>query len=130
MVVGSTNDRLSLLRGRSTWVDAYQAAQPRRGRPPRLPSLEPNAHSAKLLSQLDAIRATANARSEPVRANLPLARSSLFIGSPGADLAPNLLDPAQEAWLVRVVPKTGVVPHDVASATLGSPIATPRNRDQ
>ena len=112
-------DRLPLLRGRITSVDSYQAPQPGRGKPPRLPSLEPHDHSAKLLTQLDAIRATVNARSETVRDELATREIIAVHPVPGADLTPNQLDDAQEAWLVGVVPETGAVLLDVASADVG-----------
>ncbi len=112
-------DRLPLLRGRITSVDTYQAPQPGRGKPPRLPSLEPHDHSAKLLTQLDAIRATVNSRSETMRDELATREIIAVHPVPGADLTPNQLDDAQEAWLVGVVPETGAVLLDVASADVG-----------
>lgn len=113
------DDRLPLLRGRITSVDSYEAPQSPRGKPPRLPSLEPHDHSAKLLAQLDAIRATVNARSDTARDELATREIIAVHPIPGADLTPNVLDDAREAWLVGVVPETGAVLLDVASADVG-----------
>jgi hypothetical protein len=113
------DSRLPLLRGRITSVDTYQAPGPGRGKPPRLPSLNPRDHAAKLLSQLDAIRATIKARSGSARDELATREIIAVHPLPGADLTPTQLDDAQEAWLVGQVPETGAVLLDVASGDLG-----------
>src|SRR4051812_509826 len=110
--------RLPLLRGRITSVDTYQAPQLGRGRPPRLPSLDPRAHSARLIRQLDDIRATVNARSDKARDELASREIVAVRPIAGADLTPEQLDDAQEAWLVGVIPETGAVLLDVANADM------------
>jgi hypothetical protein len=110
--------RLPLLRGRITSIDPYQAPQPGRGSPPRLPSLNPQHHSAKLLSQLDGIRATVASRPDGARDELATREIIAVHPAPGADLTPEQLDNAKGAWLVGVLPETGAVLLDVANAEM------------
>lgn len=77
--------RLPLLRGRITSIDTYQAPQPGRGKLPRLPSLDPHGHGARLLQQLDAIRTTVNSRSGTARDELATREIIAVLPVPGAD---------------------------------------------
>lgn len=110
-------NRLPLLRGRVTMVDTYQAPQPGRGSPPRLPSLDPKNHSAKLLHQLDGIREVVKTRA--ARDELATREIIAVRPTPGSKLVEEQLDDANDAWLIGVVPETGVVLLDVASADMG-----------
>ncbi len=112
------DSRLPLLRGRITAVDTYEAPQPGRGKPPRLPSLDPSSHSTRLLAQLDAIRAFADSRPEAVRDELANREIVAVHPIPNTDLTPTQLDDAQEAWLIGVVPETGAVLLDVADGEM------------
>lgn len=113
------DSRLPLLRGRITSVDTYQAPQPGRGKPPRLPSLNPRDHGIRLLGQLDAIRARIASRSGTARDELATREIIAVHPLPGTDLTPIQLDDAQQAWLIGTVPETGAVLLDVASGDLG-----------
>lgn len=112
--------RLPLLRGKITSVDAYEAPQPGRGSPPAMPSLDPRAHRASLIQQLDAITQQINARTEHARDEL--ARREIVAVRPasGAQLVADQLDDSKvDARLVGVLPGTGTVLLDVASGDLG-----------
>lgn len=111
--------RLPLLRGRITAVDTYQAPQLGRGKPPRLPSLNPRDQGAKLLGQLDAIRSAIEARPGAARDELAAREIIAVQPLPGSDLTPTQLDDAQQAWLIGQVPETGAVLLDVASGDVG-----------
>jgi hypothetical protein len=112
------DERLPLLRGRISSVDSYQAPQPGRGTQPKLPALDPKAHRARLLQQLDAIREEVKSRAETARDEL--ASREIIAVRPAADtqLVPDQLDDARNAWLVGVVPETGTVLLDVVNADL------------
>lgn len=112
--------RLPLLRGKITLVDTYEAPQPGRGVPPAMPSLDPSAHRTSLIQQLDTIARQVNARTEHARDEL--AKREIVAVRPvaGAQLAADQLDNAKaDARLVGVMPETGTVLLDVASADLG-----------
>lgn len=109
-------NRLPLLRGRVTTVDTYQAPQ-RPGPTPRLPSLDPKNHSTRLLQQLDEIREAVKTRA--ARDELATREIIAVRPAPGTKLAKEQLDDATDAWLIGVVPETGVVLLDVASAEMG-----------
>ncbi len=112
------DERLPLLRGRISSVDSYQAPQPGRGTQPKLPALDPKAHRANLLQQLDAIREEVKARAKTARDEL--ASREIIAVRPAADtkLVADQLDDARNAWLVGVVPETGTVLLDVLNADL------------
>src|SRR5690606_28936005 len=112
--------RLPLLRGKITSVDTYEAPQPGRGVPPAMPSLDPKAHRSSLIQQLDAITQQVNART--VNARDELATREIVAVRPAADaqlVADQLDDAKADARLVGVMPETGTVLLDVASADLG-----------
>ncbi len=112
--------RLRLLRGRITSVDSYEGPRQPRGVPAAMPSLDPKTHSLALLRQLDAITLQVNARAETVRDEL--ARREIVAVRPAANtqLAANQLDDSKaDARLVGVMPESGTVLLDVASADLG-----------
>ncbi len=111
--------RLPLLRGKITSVDTYEAPQGGGGNPPKMPSLDPRAHTSALTQQLDAIAQQVKARTEDARDEL--AKREIVAVRPvaGAELAPEQLDDARaDARLVGVMPDTGTVVLDVASADL------------
>ena len=111
--------RLRLLRGKITSVDTYEAPQGGGGNPPRMPSLDPRAHSTALLQQLNSIADQVKARTESARDEL--AKREIVAVRPAADaqLVPEQLDDVRaDARLVGVVPDTGTVLLDVASADL------------
>lgn len=112
--------RLPLLRGRITSVDSYEAPQGGGGRPPRMPTLDPKAHRATLLEQLDAIAQQVSARAETDRDELAKREIIAVRPADNAQLAPDQLDSARaDARLVGVMPGTGTVVLDVANADLG-----------
>ncbi|WP_084609451.1 S8 family peptidase [Archangium violaceum] len=111
-------NRLPLLRGRITSVDTYQAPQ-QGGSPPKIPSLDPKAHRAKLLQQLDAIGNQVQARPETVRDELASREIVAVRPAPDTELAATQLDDSRsDARLIGVVPETGTVLLDVANADL------------
>lgn len=113
------DERYRLLRGRITSVDTYEAPQGGGSTPPKMPSVDPKAHRATLVQQLDAIAQQVNARSQTARDEL--ARREIVAVRPGASaqLAPDQLDDSRaDARLVGVMPDTGTVVLDVASADL------------
>jgi hypothetical protein len=113
------DNRLPLLRGRITSVDTYEAPQAPFGSAPKMPSLDPKAHRAKLLQQLDAIGQQVNARPEMARDEL--ASREIIAVRPGPDTqltADQLDDSRSDARLIGVVPDTGTVLLDVPSADL------------
>jgi len=113
------DERLPLLRGRITAVDTYQAPQPGRGKPPKLPSLDPRAHRSKLLQQLDAIEQQVRSRGETARDELATREIIAVRPAPDTQLAPEQLDSTREdARLIGVDPDTGTVLLDVANAHL------------
>lgn len=112
-------DRLPLLRGRITAIKTYEAPSGRGGTPPKFPPLDPQAHRANLIRQLDAIKEQIASR--PPLARDPLATREIVAVRPaeGARLSPEQLDDSRaDARLIGVVPETGVVLLDVASAEL------------
>src|SRR5690606_21624482 len=111
--------RLPLLRGKITTVDTYEAPQPGRGVPPAMPSLDPKAHRSSLIQQLDAITQQVHARTEHARDELAKREIVAVRPAAGAQLAADQLDDAKtDARLVGVMPETGTVLLDVASADL------------
>jgi hypothetical protein len=112
------DDRLPLLRGRVSAVQTYGAPQ-RGGLRLMLPSLDPQAHRARLIAQLNVIEHQVQARSETARDELATREIVAIHPSPGATLTPEQLDDAREdARLVGVVPETGTVLLDVAGSNL------------
>jgi hypothetical protein len=114
------NTRLPLLRARITSVDIYEAPQQGGGSPPKMPSLDPRAHSKELLQQLDVIAQQVKARTESARDEL--AKREIVAVRPAANVqlaADQLDDTKADARLVGVMPETGTVLLDVASADLG-----------
>lgn len=113
------DERLPLLRGRVTSVDTYEAPQRGGGSPPSLPSLDPKAHRAKLLLQLDTIAQRVSARPEMSRDELATREIIAVRPATNTQLTADQLDDARsDARLVGVVPETGTVVLDVASADL------------
>src|SRR5690606_24128380 len=112
--------RLPLLRGKITSVDTYEAPQPGRGVPPAMPSLDPKAHRSSLIQQLDAITQQVKARTANARDELATREIVAVRPAAGVQLAADQLDDAKaDARLVGVMPETGTVLLDVASADLG-----------
>lgn len=112
------DERLPLLRGQITSVDTYEAPQ-RFGLPPKLPSLDPKTHRARLLEQLNAIGQQVQARSETARDELAVREIVAVRPAAGAELTADQLDDARsDARLIGVVPETGTVLLDVATASL------------
>ncbi len=112
--------RLPLLRGKITSVDTYEAPQPGRGVLPAMPSLDPSAHRTSLIHQLDTIAQQVNARAENARDELANREIIAVRPAAGAQLAADQLDNEKaDARLVGVMPETGTVLLDVASADLG-----------
>jgi hypothetical protein len=113
------DERLRLLRGRVSDVDTYESPQ-RGGSPPKLPSLDPAAHRAKLLQQIGNIQQEIAARPDTARDELATREIVAVRPIPGAELAPEQLDDSRsDARLVGVDPDTGVVLLDVANPQLG-----------
>src|ERR1035437_5560492 len=111
-------DRLPLLRGRISSVDNYQAPQ-RGGSPPKVPSLDPRAHTDRLIQQLDALERQVKARAATERDELASREIVAVHPSPGSVLTPEQLDDARsDARLIGIVPATGTVLLDVAGAHL------------
>jgi hypothetical protein len=111
--------RLPLLRGRITSIDTYESPRGGGGSPPALPSLDPTAHRTSLLRQLDAIIQQVNARDKNARDELAKREIVAVRPSPGAQLAPDQLDDRKaDARLVGLMPESGTVLLDVASADL------------
>lgn len=112
--------RLPLLRGKITSVDTYEAPRGGGGTAPRMPSLDPRAHTTALTQQLDAIAQRVKARTESARDELAKREIVAVRPAANAQLVPDQLDDARaDARLVGVVPDTGTVVLDVASADLG-----------
>jgi subtilisin family serine protease len=111
-------ERLPLLRGRITSVETFEA--PRRGGvPPAMPSLDPKAHRTSLIQQLDAITQQVNARNQNARDELAKREIVAVRTAANAQLSGDQLDDAKaDARLVGVMPETGTVLLDVASADL------------
>lgn len=113
------SQRLPLLRGRITSVDNYEAPQPGRGSPPGMPSPDPKAHRSSLLRQLEAIAQQVGARTRNARDELATREIIAVRPAAGAQLAADQLDDTKaDARLVGVMPETGTVLLDVASADL------------
>jgi hypothetical protein len=111
--------RLPLLRGKITSVDTYEAPQGGGGNSPSMPSLDPRAHTTALLQQLDGIAQQVKARSQNARDELATREIVAVRPVGGSQLVPEQLDDARaDARLVGVMPDTGVVVLDVASANL------------
>ncbi len=112
--------RLPLLRGRITSVHSYEAPQLGRGVPPGIPSLDPKAHRSALIQQLDAVAQQVKARAETARDELATREIIAVRPAANAQLAADQLDDSKaDARLVGVMPETGTVLLDVASADLG-----------
>lgn len=112
------DDRLPLLRGKITSVETFEAPRGGGGRP-ALPSLDPEAHRARLLDQLDAIAQQVKARSQAARDELATREIVAVRPAKDTSLAGDQLDDSSaDARLVGVVAETGVVLLDVASAEL------------
>lgn len=110
--------RLPLLRGRIRDVDNYEAPQGG-GTKLQLPSLDPKAHRATLLKQLDAITQQVSGRIEGARDELAKREIVAVRPAPNAQLAAEQLDSTKaDARLVGVMSETGTVLLDVASANL------------
>ncbi|MBK8214294.1 MAG: S8 family peptidase [Myxococcales bacterium] len=111
--------RLPLLRGKITSVHTYEAPQGGGGNPPKMPSLDPRAHTTALTQQLDAIAQQVKARAENARDELAKREIVAVRPAANAQLVPDQLDDARsDARLVGVMPDTGTVVLDVASADL------------
>lgn len=111
--------RLPLLRGKITSVDTYEAPQGGGGTPPKMPSLDPRAHSTVLSQQLDAITEQVKARLENARDELAKREIVAVRPAANAQLFPDQLDDARaDARLVGLMPDTGTVVLDVANADL------------
>jgi hypothetical protein len=111
--------RLPLLRGKITSVDTFEAPQGGGGTPPRMPSLDPRAHITALTQQLDTIAEQVKARTENARDELAKREIVAVRPASNAQLVPDQLDDARaDARLVGVMPDTGTVVLDVASADL------------
>src|SRR5262245_46118188 len=114
------DERLPLLRGRITSVDTYEAPQRGGGSPPAMPSLDPKAHRAKLLQQLDDIAKQVSARDATTRDELATREIIAVRPVPNMQLAPDQLDDTRaDARLVGVMQGTGTVILDVENADLG-----------
>lgn len=112
------DQRLPLIRGRIFGVDSYQAPQ-HGGGAPRIPSLDPKAHRARVLEQLDAITREVESRDPSARDELATREIIAVQPAPGEQLTPDQLDDAhQDARLIGVVPETGTVLLDVAHPRL------------
>lgn len=112
-------DRLPLLRGRITSVDTYEAPQRGGGSLLQMPSLDPTAHRAKLLQQLDAIGQQVQARSDTARDELASREIIAVRPAPNTQLTADQLDDSRaDARLVGVVAETGTVLLDVANSNL------------
>lgn len=113
------DERLPLLRGRISSVDAYESPRGGGGSRPRIPSLDPTTHRTNLLHQLDAIVQRVNARAERARDELAKREIIAVRSAPDAQLTPEQLDDMRaDARLVGVMPYTGTVILDVADADL------------
>ena len=112
--------RLPLLRGKITKVDPYEATT-RGGVRPAIPTPDPPAHRARLLTQLDEIERQVASR--PVGTRDELAAREIVAVRPaaGAELTADQLDDAKtDVRLIGVVPETGTVLLDVGNAHLDS----------
>ncbi len=112
--------RLPLLRGKITKVDPYEATT-RGGVRPAIPTPDPAAHRARLLTQLDEIERQVALR--PVGTRDELAAREIVAVRPaaGAELTADQLDDAKtDVRLIGVVPETGTVLLDVGNAHLDS----------
>lgn len=112
------DERLPLIRGRIFGVDSYLSPQ-RGGSAARVPSLDPRAHRARVLEQLDAIAREVESRDPTARDELATREIIAVQPAPGEQLTPDQLDNAnQDARLIGVVPETGTVLLDVAHPKL------------
>ena len=112
-------ERLPLLRGRITAVDMYRSPQSGGGSPPELPSLDPQAHHARLLQQLDAIGQRVQSRPEDARDELATREIIAVLPAPATQLTADQLDDSRsDARLIGLVVETGTVLLDVPSADL------------
>ncbi len=112
------DEYLPLLRGRVSAVDTYESPQ-RGGSSPKLPSIDPNAHTSKLLRQLDEIQRQAQERSETARDELATREIVAVRPISGAELTADQLDDRRrDARLIGVDPDTGTVLLDVAHPNL------------
>lgn len=106
-----------LLRGNITATDNYQAPQrPPPSKKPKVPSLDPRAHRASLIKQLDAIASQVKARSNAQRDVLATREIVAVRPAPGVKLLEEQLDDvAADARLVGVIQESGTVLLDVAN---------------
>ncbi len=111
--------RFPLLRGRITDTETYEATRSWRGKTPRLPSLDPHAHSERLLKQLDAILEAVTSRARGERDESASRELIVLHPTTETDLAPEQLDDARESRLIGVIPETGAVLLDVKDAGMG-----------
>lgn len=111
--------RLPLLRGRISSAENYEAPQTGGGVPPAMPSLDPKAHRASLLQQLDAISRQVSARAEGARDELARREIIAVRPAPNTQLAAEQLDSTKaDARLIGLIPESGTVLLDVASFDL------------
>ncbi|MBK8251250.1 MAG: S8 family peptidase [Polyangiaceae bacterium] len=100
-------------------MDTYEAPRGSGGMSPQLPSLDPKAHGAMLLQQLDVISQQVNARFETARDELAKREIVAVRPATHAQLAADQLDDAKaDARLIGEVVENGTVLLDVASADL------------
>src|SRR6266496_3970908 len=112
------DERLPLIRGRIFGVDSY-SSPPRRGSAARVPSLDPRAHRARVLEQLDAIAREVESRDPTARDELATREIIAVQPTPGEQVTPDQLDDAHhDARLIGVIPETGTVLLDVAHPKL------------
>lgn len=110
--------RLPLLRGRISSVSTYENPATATSSV-RIPAVDPKAHRARLLQQLDAIERQVQARPEGARDVLASREIIAVRPAPQAELAPEQLDDARaDTRLIGLVAETGTVLLDVASPHL------------
>lgn len=113
------DSRLPLLKGRISSAETYEAPQLGRGSSFVMPSFDPRAHRLSLIRQLDAIAERVKERSKTARDELATREIIAVRPSDNAQLAAHQLDDSKaDARLVGVMPTTGTVLLDVASADL------------
>ena len=113
------DQRLPLLRGRITVVESFESPQGGFGSPPRIPSLDPRTHSTNVMAQLDALAKQVQTRPAGARDELATREIVAVRPAKAADLSPEQLDSSKaDARLIGVIPETGTVLLDVATAQL------------
>ncbi|MHB8894942.1 MAG: S8 family peptidase [Candidatus Geothermincolia bacterium] len=114
-----TAERLPLLRGRISRIDTYRSPQGGGGGTHWLPSLDPAAHQARLIQQLDTIDREVQERTTAARDQLATREIIAVHPVQGAELAPEQLDDARaDVRLIGTDPDTGTVLLDVANSHL------------